>query len=419
MTINLLVKSSMAILVLMIFIIPQSFFQLKLPFLGVVLTWFLVEGFRCGWKIRSKAFLPYYLMFCLLSMIWCVIGFAKGNSEVAIMESLRVYVGYMAIYCALTIYVSNIDFQSHTDGIVIAGGLGIGLVALVTLVDQVFQMDLIPQFIKDEMFLQVGLHDGYVQINNVNIGMLTFILPYLLSRLMLSERKDRHALVTLGLIVSMAAALIASRRVVMVLIFITPLLIFTISILSDRPTNRHWRWWSRVYLLFLLVLSVGMLVINNLDMDFLDGFIDRLKGAFDTDPDFPRPLQHAALLSGFYDNFFWGSGFGGVTEVVRSDERPWTFELTYSRLLFNGGLIGFGLLLLFYFVYLILVLRKIRQSFYAPIYISMLTGLLSVFIASASNPYLSSFDFLFALSIIPLILNSKDKLKLNHQYEKG
>ena len=156
------------------------------------------------------------------------------------MESLRVYVGYMAIYCALTIYVSNIDFQSHTDGIVIAGGLGIGLVALVTLVDQVFQMDLIPQFIKDEMFLQVGLHDGYVQINNVNIGMLTFILPYLLSRLMLSERKDRHALVTLGLIVSMAAALIASRRVVMVLIFITPLLIFTISILSDRPTNRHW-----------------------------------------------------------------------------------------------------------------------------------------------------------------------------------
>jgi hypothetical protein len=27
-----------------------------------------------------------------------------------------------------------------------------------------------------------------------------------------------------------------------------------------------------------------------------------------------------------------GSGFGGITDVVRSDERPWTFELTYSRL---------------------------------------------------------------------------------------
>jgi hypothetical protein len=417
MPITLPIKFSMATLMMMIFIIPQSFFELKLPFLAVVLAWFLFDGFRGRWKIRSREFLPYYLIFCLLSMIWGVIGFAKGNPEIAIIESLRVYVVYMAIYCALTIYVSNIDYQSHVDGVVVAGGLGIGLVALVTFVDQVFQMDLIPQFIKDEMFLQVGLHDGYVQMNNVNIGMLTFIVPYLLSRLMLSERKDRHALLMLGLVVSVVAALGASRRVVMVLIFIVPLLICAINYLTKQPKSRHWRWSSRFYFLFLLTLVAVMAVVHNLGIDFLDGFIDRLKSAFDSDPDSTRPLQHAALLSGFYDNFFWGSGFGGVLDVVRSDERPWTFELTYSRLLFNGGLFGFGLVLSLYIVYLVLVLRKIRQSFNAHIYISLLIGFLSVSIASVSNPYLSSFDFLFALSIIPLILNSKDKPKSNHQNE--
>jgi len=407
----------MATLMMMIFIIPQSFFELKLPFLAVVLAWFLFDGFRGHWKIRTREFLPYYLIFCLLSMIWSGIGFAKGNPEIAIIESLRVYVVYMAIYCALTIYVSNIDYQSHVDEIVVAGGLGIGLVALVTLVDQVFQMDLIPQVIKDDMFLQVGLHDGYLQMNNVNIGMLTFIVPYLLSRLMLSERKDRHALLSLGLVVSVAAALVASRRVVMVLLFIAPFLICAISHLTKQPTSRHLRWWSRGYFLLLLTLGVGIVLVDNLGIDLLDGFIDRFKSAFDSDPNSPRPLQHAALISGFYDNFFWGSGFGGVLDVVRSDERPWTFELTYSRLLFNGGLIGFGLVLLFYFAYLILVLKKIRQSFHSPIYIALLTGFLSVSIASASNPYLSSFDFLFALSIIPLILNSKDQPKSNHQHE--
>ena len=77
--------------------------------------------------------------------------------------------------------------------------------------------------------------------------------------------------------------------------------------------------------------------------------------------------------------------------------------------LFNGGVIGFGLLMLFFLVYLLLVMRKIRQSEHAPVYISLLTGFLSVSIAAASNPYLSSFDFLFALSIIPLILNTKDQ----------
>lgn len=409
----------MATLMMMIFIIPQSFFVLKLPFLGVVLAWFLVLGFRDQWKIRSRAFFSYYLIFCLMSTVWSVIGLGKGNSEIAIMESLRVYVVYMAIYCALTIYVSNIDYQSHVDGIVISGALGIGLVAVVTLVDQVLQMDWIPQFVKEEMFLQVGLHDGYVQMNNVNIGMLTFIVPYLLSRLMLSERKDRHAYLTLGLVVSLAAALVASRRVVMVLLFIAPLLIYAINFLTEQSTTQHWRWWSRAYFLFLLTAGLGMGVVSYLGLDFLDleGFVGRFMSAFDTDPNSPRPLQYAALMAGLSENFFWGSGFGGVADVVRSDERPWTFELTYSRLLFNGGFIGFGLLMLFYFAYLILALRKIRQSFHAPIYISLLTGFLSVSIASASNPYLSSFDFLFVLSIIPLILNSKDQPKSNHQHE--
>ena len=95
----------------------------------------------------------------------------------------------MAIFCALAIYVSNLDYQTHVDGVVVTGALGIGLVAVYTLVDHIFQLGWLPQFIKDEMYLQVGLHDGYVQMNNVNIGMLTFIAPYLLSRVLLGERE--------------------------------------------------------------------------------------------------------------------------------------------------------------------------------------------------------------------------------------
>lgn len=408
MTISSLIKLCMTILMMMIFIIPQSFFVLKLPFLSAVLAWMLVLGFRSQLKIRSRAFLSYYLIFSLMSLLWSAIGLIKGNSDMAILESMRVYIFYMVIYCGLALYLSNFNYQSHVDGVVISGALGIGLVTAITLVDQVFQMDLIPYFVKEEMFLEVGLHDGYVQMNNVNIGMLTFIVPYLLSRFFLCSKKVRHPYLIFGLVVSLVSVVIASRRIVMILVFIVPILIYIINLLTRQPPNRHWRWWSSVYFLLILIGISSIGLLNFQSYDSPDGFVGRFLNAFDTDQNAPRPLQHAALMSGFYDNFFWGSGFGGITGVIRSDERPWTFELTYSRLLFNGGLIGFGMVMLFFLIHLFLVLQKIRQSSNAAVYISLIVGFLSVSIAAASNPYLSSFDFLFALSIIPLILNSKD-----------
>jgi hypothetical protein len=410
MAISALTKLSMVTLMMMIFIIPQSFLTLKLPFLGAVLLFGVWgEGIKDRWKIRSGAFLPYYLIFCLLTVIWCIVGLVRGNSEIAILETIRVYVIYMGMYCALAIYVSNMDYQAHIDRIVIAGAIGIGAVALYTLVDHIFHLGWLPQSVKDDMYLQVGLHDGYVQMNNVNIGMLTFIVPYLLSRILLGDRRDQTMRLLLGLVVAVTSAILASRRVVLVLLLITPLLAFAVSVLADQATRKQQRRFFHFYFLPLLTAIVGAWLLFYLGSDFLDGFTDRLLSAFSTDPDAPRPLQHAALMAGFSDNYLWGSGFGGVTPVIRSDERPWTFELTYSRLLFNMGLLGFGMLMLFFATYLFLAVRRIRHIGHASIHASMLVGLLSVLIASASNPYLTSFDFLFPLSIIPIILNTRGR----------
>lgn len=409
MTITSMIRFSMATLMMMIFIIPQSFLWVKLPFLGLVLGWMLVEGTRDRWKIRSGAFLPYYLIFCFLSVTWCVVGLARMNPEIAIVESLRVYVVYMAIFCVLALYVSNLDYQAHADRIIIAAAFGIGLVALYALLDHIFQLGLLPLWIKEDMLLQVGLHSGYVQMNNINIGMLTFIVPYLLSRVLLGERDERRKWLLLGLAVAVTSAVLASRRVVLMLVVITPLLAFALTVLAGHARQCHLRTFVKFYTIPLVIAAAASALLIYGEFDFLDGFMRRVAGAFNTDPDAPRPQQHLALMAAFADNYFWGSGFGGLTSVVRSDERPWTFELTYSRLLFNAGLLGMGILLLFFCTYMFLTLKKIRRSGHASILVSLLTGFLTVLIAAASNPYLSSFDFLFVLSIIPLILNSKDQ----------
>lgn len=61
-------KISMVTLLLMIFVIPQSFMHIKLPFLAVVLLWVLHEGIRDGWRIRSREAIYYYLIFSLLTI---------------------------------------------------------------------------------------------------------------------------------------------------------------------------------------------------------------------------------------------------------------------------------------------------------------------------------------------------------------
>lgn len=397
----------MATLMMMIFIIPQSFFWLKLPFLGVVLLWVLVAGIHGLLKINSKLFIPYYLIFGILSTLWCIVGLMRFNPEIAIIESFRIYVIYMTIYCALALYVSNIDYQIYIDRIVIAGAFGIGLIAAYTLLNHIFQLDWLPESVMEDMYLQIGLHDGYVQMNNVNIGMLTFIVPYLLSRVLLNERNECQTWLVLGLAVAVISAVLASRRVVLVLLAITPLLAFALTVLVGHARQRHLRRFTQFYTFLLLIAGVGSLLVIYGGFDLLDGFVGRVTNAFTTDADAPRPQQHAALMAAFADSYFWGSGFGGLTSVIRSDERPWAFELTYSRLLFNAGILGMGILMLFFCTYLFLTIRKIRHCAHVSILISLLTGFFTVLIAAASNPYLSSFDFLFVLSIIPLILNTR------------
>lgn len=321
-------------------------------------------------------------------------------------EALRVYFIYMWIYFSLVIYISNMNYQEHVDRIVVYGALGIGAVALYALANHVFELGWLSKTVEEEMYLQVGLHQGYVQMNNVNIGMLTFIVPYLLSRVLLGEKRSPFLL--LGLIVAVLSAIFASRRMVLLLIFIAPAVAYAIAALAGNLAHlARWRF-VRFYAASLFAAALGAWLLIQWSPDSFGGFAARVSGAFATDQEAPRPLQHAALLEGFADQYVWGSGFGGLTSVVRADERPWTYELTYSRLLFNSGLLGVGLLMAFFASYVYLVLRKIRGTHHAPIYISLLAGFVSVLIASASNPYLSSFDFIFAFSIIPLILNAKD-----------
>lgn len=396
---------SLSVLLLLMFVLPQSFAQLKLPFLAATLAAVAVGTVGGRWRVNTSLVI-YYLCFCLLALAWSMIGLLRGNPIQAILEAVRVYVVFMLIYFGLAVCISNSRYQYYADRLIAWASLGIGVTTLYALADHVYGLGWLPQALKDELFMQVGVHPGYTQMNNVNIGMLVFILPYLLSRLLLTPRTS--PLLLLALLVGLLSAVLASRRAVLVLFMITPALVFGVALFAGRLSRRCYLACATFYALAVIVVLGGSVLVGLGDHILLEGFLGRLASAFEGSPDAPRPAQHAALLAGFKEHYLLGSGFGGVVSVIRSEGRPWTYELTYSRLLFNSGVIGTLLLGGLLSAYFLAALRKIRNSVHAEIYIALLCGFLAMLIAAASNPYLSSFDFVFAFSIIPLILNSRD-----------
>lgn len=396
---------SISALLLLMFVLPQSFAQLKLPFLVAILTVAVMDALGGRWRVETSV-VTYYLCFCTLALTWSMIGLLRGNPISSIVDAVRVYVIFMLVYFGLAVCISNTGYQQYADRLIAYASFGISATTLYALADHVYGLGWISLAVKDEMFMQVGVHPGYTQMNNVNIGMLVFIVPYLLSRLLLSVRTS--PLLLLALLMGLLSAVLASRRVVLVLFLITPALLFCVALLAGRLTRRFYLACASFYALGVVVVGIGAILLGFWDLAFLEGFMGRLASAFDNSPDAPRPAQHAALLAGFKEYYLLGSGFGGVASVIRSEERPWTYELTYSKLLFNSGLIGVlflgGLLGAYFFA----TLRKIQASVHAELYIALLCGFMAMLIAAASNPYLSSFDFVFVFSIIPLILNSKD-----------
>jgi hypothetical protein len=151
------------------------------------------------------------------------------------------------------------------------------------------------------------------------------------------------------------------------------------------------------------VAVVGFYFAEGLKLDvmwstFKSGF------QFTTDPVArARALQFDALLQGWSASPLLGAGHGtSAPGVIRSEEMPWAYELTYIALLYHTGIVGF----IFYalgvgWIY-VHCLRLIREgSWISPLTVAVLTGTTTALIANGTNPYLERYDSLWIL-FLPL-----------------
>ena len=129
-----------------------------------------------------------------------------------------------------------------------------------------------------------------------------------------------------------------------------------------------------------------------------------------------RILQANAFVKNIVKKPILGYGHGAyMSEIQRSEEKPWRYEISYLDIIYHVGLIGF-LLYAIGPIWIIMSLMKIirfnrkhRNKAYA-----ILIGFFCIFITYASNPYLNALDIQWVIyyPILAIIIINKTSKQL-------
>ncbi len=110
-----------------------------------------------------------------------------------------------------------------------------------------------------------------------------------------------------------------------------------------------------------------------------------------------RRLQYNALVQGIQRDWMTGAGHTASTSYVRDPERPWRYELLPLALIYRVGIVGFLCYLYPVIATFWRMFGLVRTGQETQVDIFMATGMLATVISTATNPYLSSFEFQWCL----------------------
>jgi hypothetical protein len=275
--------------------------------------------------------------------------------------------------------------------------------------------------VPDEIYFEldqgqnVGFYSNTTEFTLYSISSLLFFTPFWVHFLLNLIRENRAKIIHWAvLFTALTLCVLTGRRAVQILIFLSPIIVLTTEkivgggvIAAFRLLGGLFNWRNTA------VLSVGAVVLlfTFVSLDFrLDALIeDFMRGfAFDDANNLDasaRSYQYDSLTQAWLDgNLLFGAGNGSHTDYVRSDNMPWAYELTYIYLLFSTGIVG----VLFYFWWFGWGLLRIRDAlrlrpdmvmYVAP----MISGVLGLAIAAASNPYFGKFDYLWIIMLPHLL----------------
>jgi hypothetical protein len=384
---------------------PRSYLVAKLVCLSIFMLIHLIDyRWISHFRINSRI-LIFYVCVAIGGMVWSFVGLAKSGEPQAAVEALRVYVAWSMAYFLIVTLLRNGDGLKCLHSAIVLAGLLVAAVNIVGIFDSLAGLGIFSQSVRRELNLNIGFYEGYVQVSSHNIGSLLFLTPYLIAIQFCGNTKELNGRLTKwSLAACLLVAALSGRRALWLAVAMTPPMIAFVA-----ASSGSWRMIRPLAQKLIVVMAGGaafaLILIMTLDSqpgESANPTLVHLQAAFSEADE--RTIQGRYLISAFLDQPILGSGFGAYAGYIRSLERPWLYELTYSQLLFNCGLVGMGFWFVLAGVYFFLAARVIRGNIdHSGQPLCLIVGLAWMLIGAYSNPYLGSFDFLIFVAMLPYV----------------
>lgn len=357
----------------------------------------------------AKPIIGIALLYSMVGILWSIYGLGVGNPGAArVMTVMAVYpilftgLGAMFdgrrealerifIYSAFLLIVMDLAYVAWTI-VDPANPLAASLVAMYG------------------DWAVVDDNANYLKFTLPNLSTVLFLLPFFIIKYIHSGRRPLHLFILISLLV---ISFLSGRRAIYVS-SILAIFVGYLATMGTRPTRKRRIGWPGWGTIVVILVAIAFYVYSS---EYMKSVIDSIFN-FSTDgSNIERRNQLHALWQGFAEMPFFGHGAGAVASYIRSAEQPWSYELFYVSLLFQYGTIG----VLIYaggacwiVSYLI---RKVHSGGRDSFEFAYLVGLIAFMIATATNPYLGKFDYMWVLFIPVAMIN--DDLRNRIRQDNG
>jgi O-antigen ligase len=391
-----LLKIKGIIFVFLIFIVSLKLMKNRMIYLHdkiLLMTWFQIS----------------------VSLLFLAIGYINGAPGVA--KQAQVYVIWPLVYLLLISELSGMDSFKKVQNVLLLATLIIIASGFNYILSELGIMLPIINFNYASTGARYGIQAGYMKLEFIGLNSFAFLIPYLTTLVINHDPKNNSKIYRYILLVTLflglALVIMSGRRAVLLVTLLAPVITLFLNAYQDRTSIINSFIQSiKVVGWIVVAMMVLLVVIGNIIDISLTGIYDFFASGFDFSSsadlvEYVRKEQFYALLNGWLSSPLLGSGLGSYTTAsIRSIDMPWSYELYYLSLLFQTGVVGF----VSYFIgigWLYWIGLKIirRNDYFSSLIMPYLVGMSCFLIASASNPYLSSFEGIWVIFLTVAVIN--------------
>ena len=282
-------------------------------FVGIYLVWWLITlsyGNDLIYAFKDSAGFPVYLVFPFL-FLFVVLNRLESNLLSALMwASLAVAAIHIVVFIGFYAVFGKLTFANLSGTNAFLGSIGLNW--------------------------ELGATNGILRANTKSGHFLLLGLGLIFYRYVVTKRPIYLA--AMGVLI-IGALLDGHKALVVSAVLLGMMLVPIVVIESQRYPIR--------FLTIALLLGCVLVATFSQYLD-LHAWLGRF-GSIDSSSFQVRSGQVEALLAKISDHPFFGNGFGSYANIIRSDERPFMYEVDFLAVMMKLGVVGCATYFLTYF----------------------------------------------------------------------